>query len=574
MGSALLNTLEDQVVAEVAVEGSQIHAAESGRTREISSEALRQEVAARLAAHRRRRSGTHAQPKLDLALETPLPAKTRSAQIAAAVAERYAQTQSYRAYLAAEAERAIQQAHAAAEVAALNAQAVAAAQQQLLDAFDEASLHEAADTNAANGEHALQAESTGREEFREVLQSEFEATAGVERNLWPDLEPELPSHPKHRRAVSREPRSHGKVASDESLIERALSPAHVEPRSSNPGFTVRLYEDAASAAHVVLGAAQRIPDAARANRYEERNEAEAMALDEEIAFRQAPVFEEPAGPPMPLPANLIEFPRQLVASRKARPRYAEGPLRDEAAAAPGDGQLRIFEVDPAQISTQPEAEAASDIAATPQWTSIWLDTPGAARATDTGAQAMGTDADAYSDANSTEPRTHTAPPLYVSTIGRRMTAAAIDGAIVLTGLAASAVAFVEMTLKLSGGAIAWQAGGSHLQAMGQAVGSVAGQMGLAPTPALIAVAVTGAFLLLLYQALFFRFSEATPGMRCARIALCTFDDENPSRRAIRRRAAATLISACPLGLGFLWIALDEDRLAWHDRLTRIYQRSY
>jgi hypothetical protein len=63
-------------------------------------------------------------------------------------------------------------------------------------------------------------------------------------------------------------------------------------------------------------------------------------------------------------------------------------------------------------------------------------------------------------------------------------------------------------------------------------------------------------------------------MRCARIAFCTFDDENPSRAAVRRRIFAVLLSACPLGLGFLWAAMDEERLSWHDRLCRIYQRSY
>jgi uncharacterized RDD family membrane protein YckC len=63
-------------------------------------------------------------------------------------------------------------------------------------------------------------------------------------------------------------------------------------------------------------------------------------------------------------------------------------------------------------------------------------------------------------------------------------------------------------------------------------------------------------------------------MRCARIALCTFDDENPTRGAMRRRILAVLVSACPLGLGLLWAAFDEDRLAWHDRLTRTYQRTY
>jgi hypothetical protein len=63
-------------------------------------------------------------------------------------------------------------------------------------------------------------------------------------------------------------------------------------------------------------------------------------------------------------------------------------------------------------------------------------------------------------------------------------------------------------------------------------------------------------------------------MRCARIALCTFDDENPDRRALRHRIAAACLAALPLGLGFFWALLDEDHLGWHDRMTRTYQRSY
>ena len=41
-----------------------------------------------------------------------------------------------------------------------------------------------------------------------------------------------------------------------------------------------------------------------------------------------PLEEETVAPAIPLAANLIEFPRELVAARKARPRLAEGPLRD------------------------------------------------------------------------------------------------------------------------------------------------------------------------------------------------------------------------------------------------------
>jgi uncharacterized RDD family membrane protein YckC len=103
---------------------------------------------------------------------------------------------------------------------------------------------------------------------------------------------------------------------------------------------------------------------------------------------------------------------------------------------------------------------------------------------------------------------------------------------------------------------------------------IAGQTGLQLRPALLTCAVTLLLLHLLYQTLFFTFSESTPGMRAVRIALCTFDDENPTRSVLRRRILAVLISTCPLALGLLWAAFDEDRLAWHDRITRCYQRTY
>ena len=95
---------------------------------------LKQQVAERLAAHRARRKGT-----IPSAVPTPMApaADTRATRIAAAVAERYAHSQSYRAFLAAEAEAAIRQAKAAAEVAALTAQAVADAQYSLLAELDE-----------------------------------------------------------------------------------------------------------------------------------------------------------------------------------------------------------------------------------------------------------------------------------------------------------------------------------------------------------------------------------------------------------------------------------------------------
>ena len=63
---------------------------------------------------------------------------------------------------------------------------------------------------------------------------------------------------------------------------------------------------------------------------------------------------ETVEPAQPIHANLIEFPREIVATRKVRPRLAEG-----AYAAPG-GQLSIFEVDPGSISVEPAAAAVVD----------------------------------------------------------------------------------------------------------------------------------------------------------------------------------------------------------------------
>jgi uncharacterized RDD family membrane protein YckC len=287
-----------------------------------------------------------------------------------------------------------------------------------------------------------------------------------------------------------------------------------------------------------------------------------MALDEEIAFRQSPVFEEPAGPPMPLPANLIEFPRQLVASRKARPRLAEGPLRDGEDATEA-GQLRIFEVDPANISTSPTVEVDDAAITAAQWTSIWLDSvpqhaPTAAPARDGSTTAAGFAADHAKCGRRNRPLPQAA------TIGRRITAAAINAAILLAAVIAFAAAFVF---------VAGYFGTAAPFTLAHAA-SYATQAGLAPAQLRAACIVAVGFLYLLYQALFFSFSVATPGMRCASIALCTFDDENPTRAATHCRILAVLLSACPLGLGLLWAALDEDRLSWHDRICRIYQRSY
>ena len=513
---------------------AQSFASFSGSTQTASTEALRRQVAERLAEHRGRRNPAQPQSASALAHAAARSAPTRSDRIAAAVAQRYAHSPSYREYLAAEAERATQQARAAAEIATLNAQAVAQAQQQLLDSFNR---------NAPT-------------------QDDTRAQLPVERTLWPEPQPGPTAAP----AVST--RSSSPFAHPTHTARRTSHPPHANAQSSAPGLTIRLFEDAAShTEHPALAASS-----AHLASQQEHNDDEARALDEEIAFRQSPVFEEPVGSSMPLPANLIEFPRQLVAPRKARPRCAEGPLR-AADSAPADGQLRIFEVDPALISTTP---APANSTPAPQWTSIWLDAPGPAEAPpDRAGHPASRQPDADTDADTdADPDAGATPLPQIASIARRLLAAAIDASFILAALVASAATFLLAARHAILGQIAASSRLAIVPIAAQLGLHTGQQPGLQPRMAVAVAALALMLLALLYQALFFTFADATPGMRAARIALCTFDDENPTRPALRRRILALLVSACPLGLGLLWATLDEDRLAWHDRITRTYQRSY
>jgi hypothetical protein len=467
--------------------------------------ALKQQVAERLAAHRSRRNRQSGPTLLPLPTPTPAPTPARKSSIAAAVAERYAQTQSYREFLAAEAERAIQQAHlaaqqahATAEVAARSAQAVAAAQQQLLEeleAWNQPPIEEVSRAVFDQLDPRTAQLDSRTTEPRAAIRTEAQAE-----------EPRVAAFPAPEPSVAPEPFLASRPAIN-------LTPAE---------FTVRLYED--------IGVHQTQSGALHHNHMANplpnpADPDESYALDEEIEFRQAPIFEEFSGPPVPIPANLIEFPRQLVAPRKARPRIAEGPLLDEAEAAAASVQLRIFEVEPTQISHEhlPEPEATA-----PVWSSILLDAPPVAQVF---------------------PEPHAEPvlltPLEVAPLDLRLMAGLVDlSAVGLTFLSA-VTAFALWTSALPSGLIA-------------------------------AITAAAAFttLFVLYQMLFFTFDVATPGMRYARISLCTFDDENPTRSQMRHRTWAILISALPLGLGLLWAWFDGEGLGWHDRLTRMYQRHY
>ncbi len=442
--------------------------------------ALKQQVAERLAAHRARRGGGATAPRLAPAPESPRPARGRSAAIAAAVAQRYAESPTYRAVLAEESERALRQAEAVAEVANINARAIARAQQQLLA------------------------------DLGDWDQPQEPVTSVPIRSALPPAQPA---------AVAAAILAQQKAANRAILMPEPPPARLPSAEVATPSYTVRMYEDTGRPAapppvaySIAITAA---PD-----------EEETMLLDEEIAFRHDPTFFETSAPEL-TPANLIEFPRQLVAARKARPRLAEGPLRDEPDADPA--QLRIFEVEADHISVAPALEAEA-----PEWSSILLP-----------AQPATTFFDPLN--------TDYVPTLVPQTapLGRRFMSALVDLCLITVCVLAAITVFVSTAVRISHTPLAM------------------------PLPLAIAGTVASLFVFgIVYHQLFFLLSDATPGMRYARIALCTLSDENPSRAAMRRRLFAMAFSALPFGLGYLWAMLDEDGLGWHDRISRMYQRSY
>jgi uncharacterized RDD family membrane protein YckC len=76
----------------------------------------------------------------------------------------------------------------------------------------------------------------------------------------------------------------------------------------------------------------------------------------------------------------------------------------------------------------------------------------------------------------------------------------------------------------------------------------------------------------IYQVLFLVYSGTTLGMKTLRLGLSDYEDRVPTASDRMKRAMALACSSMSGGMGFFWALLDEDRLAWHDKMTRTYPR--
>ncbi|HZC43803.1 MAG TPA: RDD family protein [Acidobacteriaceae bacterium] len=334
-----------------------------------------------------------------------------------------------------------------------------------------------------------------------------------------------------------------------------------------------------------------------------------------------------------LPSKLIEFPRELISPRRARPHLPEDPTRAQALAYPEESpaQLRIFEVQP-EVAAEAEIEASAhselqpsaEQAARAQRKAIEEFVAGvqnsvSAAAKSKSAEQAATESPAIPTARTATREQVKGAPAHrpaTSTNQARSTMTQSGGGTASKSArstsSASSTAASSSVRGLEWASISLDREPAAYSRKAQPTASeympfmvdpasidrrvmafavdfaavTAGFMGflvvfVASTPhlptGLTAVALASVVyvaLWVLYQMLFFSLSGATAGMLYAHVALCTFDDQNPTRSALQRRLAAWWVSLLPLGIGFLWCFVDEDNLCWHDRITRTYQREY
>ncbi|HEY2499219.1 MAG TPA: RDD family protein [Candidatus Angelobacter sp.] len=90
--------------------------------------------------------------------------------------------------------------------------------------------------------------------------------------------------------------------------------------------------------------------------------------------------------------------------------------------------------------------------------------------------------------------------------------------------------------------------------------------------AVVCLFASGGIFWLLFQYIFLTYRRATPGMRMAQLEVCTFEGMETIMFERQIRAAASALSGFSMGLGYAWALVDEDRLGWHDRISKTHLR--
>jgi uncharacterized RDD family membrane protein YckC len=435
----------------------------------------KEEVNRRIAAHKSRRG----QPTADDGKQQASQATTRAAEAAARVAARYSKAPSYSQMQAEEARIAVRHAEIATKVA-LAAQAVA-------------------ETALAEMHAAAQQEPRGPAVVQPISAARSSAVV------------QAPASGVQPSSLSAERPGTAETSPAQLQDEAAVAPAGEQEAEPRRVLGIRWDPD--------------LPKYPADRKPEPRRAREEFALSVEDWWSPAELAETLRSNPIEVTetdssfATLIEFPRELVATRKLRPGWSS---------TEADGQLSIFEVDPSAISTAPQGpeldKGATSTRGGPEWSGMRLDSQ----------PVQGPGAGQMGSASASLP---------VASLGLRLMAAVVDCALILACFVSIGFLFAHSV--------------QH-----PPTGKGAELLGLAGL-ALIGIA---------YYACFFALPVSTPGMMYAGVGLCTFDDQSPTRGQLRRRLVAMLLSILPVGLGLVWSLFDEDHLSWHDRYSQTYPR--
>ena len=87
---------------------------------------------------------------------------------------------------------------------------------------------------------------------------------------------------------------------------------------------------------------------------------------------------------------------------------------------------------------------------------------------------------------------------------------------------------------------------------------------------LLLPAAMTAVVAILYRGLWCLVNRDTPGMRFAGLRLVDFDGRAPRRDHRIVRQFAGLLSLLSAGVGLVWALVDEERLTWHDHISKTF----
>ena len=83
----------------------------------------------------------------------------------------------------------------------------------------------------------------------------------------------------------------------------------------------------------------------------------------------------------------------------------------------------------------------------------------------------------------------------------------------------------------------------------------------------IAVACLIAFF---YKFLWLLAEKDSPGMKWVNLRLVDFDNRPPTRSQRAWRLGGACLSVASAGLGLIWALADEEKLTWHDHLSKTF----